>query len=82
MQWLKAGYHLGVSPYNSRECSVFNFCFTKFVSGSSRGLKFVILVEDFDNFQFYFGSLAWEISKGGGRKHYYFLFGSALIVVE
>ena len=32
--------------------------------GSSRGFKFVILVEDFDNFQFYFGSLAWEISKG------------------
>ena len=68
----------------------FNFFFTKFVLGSSGGLKFVILVEDFDTgdpssiavrkeylfaFQFWF----WEFSVGNNqweedRGHYFVLF--------
>ena len=42
------GYHLGVSQFDSSKWLIFNSTLTKFVLGGSGGIKFVILVEDFD----------------------------------
>ena len=39
-------YQPEVSQFDFCVCSVFNSSFTKFVLGSSGGIKFVILVED------------------------------------
>ena len=64
----------GGSQFDSRECSDFDFRFSKFELGSSKGIKFVILVEDFDTFLLFCALIVaeWGLMRWGRKSHSYF----------